>query len=208
MNFPDDDVADVELEERGALPLHPSFCMAVRADVWRLYGRFSWLLALKAFLTKPFFRPLFTHRLYHGLALWPAILRRPFQNTVRLFHRGMTARRCMQLPIECFIGPGLLMHHAYGFIVNGGAVIGSNVTVLHQVTLGGSHRGIPSVGSFCTLTAGTLVIGPVRLGYGCTIGAGAVVVKDVAPLAVVVGNPAEVIRVDGAPRTVLPAPLA
>lgn len=113
----------------------------------------------------------------------------------------------MQLPIECVIGPGLLMCHAYGFIVNGGAVIGSNVTVLHQVTIGGAPKGAPSIGSFCTLTAGALVIGRIQLGDGCTVGAGAVVVKDVSPMAVVAGNPATVVGIDRAPRTRHAAPL-
>lgn len=186
----------------------PPFCVAVRADVWRLYGRFSWALAARAWFTKPFFRPLFTHRLYHGLAAWPGIFGAPLRLLVRLAHRSLTARRCMQLPIECVIGPGLLMKHSYGFIVNGGAMIGSNVTVLHQVTLGGSRKGAPDIGAFATLAAGALVIGPVRLGEGCTVGAGALVVKDVAPLAVVAGNPATVIGTDTAPRTVHPAPMS
>jgi len=44
-----------------------------------------------------------------------------------------------------------------------------------------------------TLTAGAKVLGPVRLGRGCTIGANAVVLGDVPPGALAVGVPARIV---------------
>jgi serine O-acetyltransferase len=80
------------------------------------------------------------------------------------------------------------------------------VTFLHQVTLGSSRRGVPRTDDDVTVAAGAIVIGAVVLGRGCTVGAGAVVLKSVEPLAVVAGNPATVVGRDAAPRTQNPAP--
>jgi serine O-acetyltransferase len=188
--------------------LQPQFSEAVRADTWRLYGRSSWPLVLRALIFESFFRPIFTHRLYHASLRAPAILRLILRPLIRWMHKRITARRCMQLPLETIIGSGLWLNHAYGVVVSKDAVIGANVTILHQVTIGSTRKGVPIVGGYCTLAAGSIVIGNVELGTGCTIGAGAVVVKSVPSLAVVVGNPSRQVSIDSVARTPNAAPLS
>lgn len=195
-----------------AIGEHPldgcGFPSAVRADVWRLYGRYSGWLLLKAVLHQRFFRPGFAYRLFRACMDWPVLARVPVQLALRLLHRRMTARRCMQFPLECAsIGPGLLLIHSYGLLVNGRARIGSNVTLLHHVTIGGARGVAPSLGDNVTVADGGIVIGAVAIGPGATIGAGAVVSEDVPPLAVMTGNPASLARYDTAPRTSNAAPL-
>lgn len=58
-----------------------------------------------------------------------------------------------------------------------------------------------------TLAVGAIVLGPVIIGNGVTIGAATVVLADVPDGAVVVGNPQRIIRVEDVPRTPNPAPL-
>jgi acetyltransferase-like isoleucine patch superfamily enzyme len=50
------------------------------------------------------------------------------------------------------------------------------------------------IGDFVDVGSNAVVIGSITVGDGAIIGAGAVVVKDVPPYAVVVGNPAHIIR--------------
>ncbi len=85
-------------------------------------------------------------------------------------------------------GSGLLLPHPTGVVVHGRAVIGDDVTIFQNVTIGesSSRPGVAVVGDDVLLGAGAALIGPVRIGDGATIGANAVVVDDVAPGAVVV----------------------
>ncbi|HYP23092.1 MAG TPA: serine O-acetyltransferase [Actinomycetota bacterium] len=85
------------------------------------------------------------------------------------------------------IGGGLRLTHTAGLVVGKGAVIGSDVTLLHGVTLGGSSRGFfdpeftdgfPTIGDGSKIAAGAKLLGPITIGKGCFIGANAVVAKD------------------------------
>lgn len=92
---------------------------------------------------------------------------------------------------------GILLDHATGFVAGETAVIESDVSILHEVTLGGTgkDRGDrhPKVESGVLLGAGAKILGNVRIGNGAKIGAGSVVLKDVAPHTSVAGVPAVVI---------------
>lgn len=89
-------------------------------------------------------------------------------------------------------GPGFVLFHSDGVVINGGVRGGSNVFLNHQVTLGdnGRHE-LPSLGNDVYVGAGAKVLGPIQVGSGARIGANAVVVKDVAPGSTVVGIPAK-----------------
>ncbi|CAK0746395.1 hypothetical protein CVIRNUC_001689 [Coccomyxa viridis] len=96
------------------------------------------------------------------------------------------------------IGRGILMDHATGVVVGETAVVGDNVSLLHQVTLGGSGTGKgvrhPHVGHGVLLGAGVSVLGPIEIGPGSKVGAGSVVVTDLPCHCVAVGVPARIIR--------------
>ena len=97
-------------------------------------------------------------------------------------------------------GCGLMFSHYSGVVINSGAVIGENCTILQCVTIGsvyGPKGGVPHIGDNVVLAAGAKVIGKVKIGNNVMIGAGAVVVKDVPDNAVVVGNPARIVSYDG-----------
>lgn len=102
----------------------------------------------------------------------------------------------LEVPTRAEIGPGLTIMHTQG-IVLGAAVIGRNVTIFQQVTLGAREadfgydlRQRPVVGDNVTITAGAKVLGPVNIGAGALIAANAVVVKDVPADHVAMGVPA------------------
>ena len=81
-----------------------------------------------------------------------------------------------------------------GIVYSRHAVIGIRVKVYHNVSIISGPSGAPVIGDFVNLYAGCYIVGGVRVGKGATVGAGAVVVNDVPDYAVVVGNPARVIR--------------
>ena len=101
------------------------------------------------------------------------------------------------IPCRTEIGPGcLLAHGGVGVVIHPEARIGRNVLIHHQVTIGGTGKGrhAPVLGDDIYIGAGAKILGPVRIGDSCVIGANAVVVKSVPPRCVVAGVPARVIR--------------
>jgi serine O-acetyltransferase len=91
-------------------------------------------------------------------------------------------------------GPGFVLVHSTGVVINGKVQGGANVFVEHQVTIGAASRLSPNIGSNVFIGAGAKIIGPVAVGDGARIGANAVVVHDVPAYSTVVGIPAKVVR--------------
>jgi len=100
------------------------------------------------------------------------------------------------------IGERFFIDH--GFTVIGEtAEIGDDVTIYQSVTLGGTNpsTGVggkrhPTLKSRVVIGSGAQVLGPVEVGEGAKIGANAVVTRDVAPGATMVGIPARAVPVD------------
>jgi serine O-acetyltransferase len=92
-------------------------------------------------------------------------------------------------------GPGFVLFHANGVVINGKVRAGDNVHVQHQVTIGDDLQGrSPTLGNNIHIGAGAKIFGPIAVGDGARIGANAVVVHDVDPDTTVVGIPAKPVR--------------
>jgi len=95
------------------------------------------------------------------------------------------------------IGSGVFIDHGTGLVVGETAVIGDNVSILHEVTLGGTgkERGDrhPKVRNGVMLGAGAKVLGNVEIGCDAKVAAGSVVLHDVPPGATVAGVPARIV---------------
>jgi serine O-acetyltransferase len=91
-------------------------------------------------------------------------------------------------------GPGFVLIHSNGIVINGRVRGGRHVLLEHQVTIGAERRASPILGSDVFIGAGAKVIGGVTVGDGARVGANAVVVHDVPAGATVVGIPARVVR--------------
>ncbi|HEX9308168.1 MAG TPA: serine acetyltransferase [Anaeromyxobacter sp.] len=104
----------------------------------------------------------------------------------------------VEIPHKCRIGPAFHLGHPFT-IVLGPTEVGANCNVTHNVTVGmglsatGRSRGIPIIGSGVWIGPGATLTGPITVGDGATIAAGAVVSRDVPPRALVAGNPARVV---------------
>ena len=104
------------------------------------------------------------------------------------------------------IGRGILMDHATGVVIGETAVVEDNVSMLHEVTLGGTGKETgdrhPKVRKGVLIAAGATILGNIEIGEGAKIGAGSVVLDDVPPHTTAVGVPA---RVVGRPKSEQPA---
>ncbi len=106
----------------------------------------------------------------------------------------------------CVIGRGIMFDHATGIVIGETSVIEDNVSILQQVTLGGTGNDQgdrhPKIRSGVLISTGAKVLGNIEIGEGAKIGAGSVVLSDVAAHTTVVGVPAQVV---GKPRSETPS---
>ena len=102
----------------------------------------------------------------------------------------------ISLPKSAAIGPGLRIWHFGGIFVHSDAVIGANCTLRQGVTIGNRHEGgpVPVIGNNVEFGAYAQVLGGIRIGDDCRIGAMSVVLCDVPDGATVVGAPARIVR--------------
>lgn len=92
------------------------------------------------------------------------------------------------------IGPGFkILHPTLGVLVSGKAVCGRGLVLTGGNWIASRKPTLPgdiSIGDNVTLRANAMVLGPIRVGDGCVVGAGAVAVNDCPLGSVMVGIPA------------------
>lgn len=171
-----------------------SFLATLREDIQAVFDRDPAATSLiEVVLSYPGLHAIWAHRLIH--ALWVRrvpLLPRLLSQMVRLLtgieiHPGAT------------IGRRFFIDHGMGVVIGETTEIGDDVTLYHQVTLGGTgkQRGKrhPTLGDHVVVSAGASVLGAITIGDHVKIGAGAVVLKDVPPYSTVVGVPGRVVAV-------------
>ena len=96
------------------------------------------------------------------------------------------------------IGRRVFIDHGVGVVIGETAIIGNDVVIYQQVTLGGvsTNKGKrhPTIGNNVVVGAGAKVLGNIEIGNDAKIGANSVVVKSVPAGATAVGIPARVLQ--------------
>jgi serine O-acetyltransferase len=176
----------------------------IRADAYRAKGKMMPLGAIMALgAVSRTFRPIFTLR----LCQWSKGRFSLLLLFARLLHRYAQAKAGIDFPSGIRAGPGLLIVHGWGIVVNKDAIIGANVTLFNGVVIGrkdkilacGRQTEYPIIGDDVWIGPHAIVIGGVTIGDGAIIGAGSVVTRDVPPRCVVAGNPAKILRSEALP---------
>ena len=158
-------------------------------DIGCVFGRDPAVRSrIEVFFCYPGFHALLFYHVSHWL----------WQSGFRLLGRFVSHVGRMVTGIEIHpgaqIGRRLFIDHGMGVVIGETSVIGDDVTLYHQVTLGGvtwsTGKRHPTVGDGVVVGAGAQVLGPITVGRDARIGANAVVLKDVPPGATMVGIPA------------------
>lgn len=114
----------------------------------------------------------------------------------RLFSQATRAITGIEIHPGATIGRRLFIDHGMGVVIGETTVIGNDVTLFHNTTLGGrsmTHgKRHPTLGDRVVVGAGAKVLGAVWIGDDVQIGANAVVVKDIPAGSIAVGVPAKV----------------
>jgi serine O-acetyltransferase len=96
------------------------------------------------------------------------------------------------------IGRRVFIDHAIGVVIGETAIVGNDVVIYQQVTLGGvslkKGKRHPTVEDGVTIGAGSKILGDITIGKDAKIGANSVVIKDVPPDSTAVGIPAHVTK--------------
>ncbi len=146
---------------------------------------------LEVLVAYPGVHAVWSHRIAHKM--WrqsPAL--QPLARLISQWARFVTG---IEIHPGAVIGRRFFIDHGMGVVIGETAIVGDDVLMYHQVTLGGRARGRfkrhPTIGDRVLLGAGAKIIGAIHVGDDAKIGANALVVKDVAPKGVVVGIPSE-----------------
>ncbi len=100
---------------------------------------------------------------------------------------------------ETLIGANTIFGYGgISVVIHKRVVIGSNCTIGTNVTIGGKSgsKNVPVIGNDVFIATGAKILGDLKIGNNCVIGANAVVVKDVPDNCVVAGIPAKIIKTD------------
>ena len=100
------------------------------------------------------------------------------------------------IPEYTRLGYGFNVFHGQGLVVSGDTVIGSNVTIRQNTTIGNSRPDskCPVIGNNVDIGANVVIIGDIAIGNNVIIAAGSVVIKDVPDNVMVAGNPSVIKR--------------
>lgn len=154
---------------------------------------------LAAVFLYPSFHVMLAHRIAHPL--WRAGLRF-VPRFIMQFARWFTG---IEIHPAAQIGAGFFADHGMGVVIGETSILGRNVTLYHDVTLGGvmpavdSHaqktiKRHPTIKDDVIIGAGAQILGPVTVGKCARIGGNSVVTRDVGEGQTVVGIPAKAIK--------------
>jgi serine O-acetyltransferase len=137
------------------------------------------------------FHAIQTHRLAHWL--WS----RGRQDFAFYLQSRSSAVFQVDIHPNARIGRGIFLDHATGLVVGETAVIEDDVSMLHDVTVGGTGKEggdrHPKIRRGVLIGAGAKILGNIEVGHCARIAAGSVVVKSVPNNVTVAGVPAKVV---------------
>ena len=140
----------------------------------------------------PGLQALISHRIAHKLAYWGI----PFiPRLISYWTRIFTG---IEIHPKAQIGNRFFIDHGEGVVIGETTIIGDDVLIYQQVTLGGTGnehgKRHPTIGNNVIIGAGAKILGNIKIGDNTRVGAGSVVVDDVPEYSTVVGVPGRVVH--------------
>jgi serine O-acetyltransferase len=166
----------------------PSLRVAAQADLIEVRKRDP---ACKNYLAPLLFFSGFLALQAHRIAHW--LWRQDREDIAVLLQSRISEIFGIDIHPAAHIGPGVMIDHGIGVVICDNAVVEGGVALLHEVSIG-SAAGIPplyrtKICSGSLIGAGACILGDIEVGICSRVGAGSVVLSDVAPSSTVVGVP-------------------
>ncbi len=167
----------------------------LREDIQTVFAKDPAARSVLEVLTYPGLHALWLHRVAHWL--W----RHNAKLTARILSQINRKLTLIEIHPGATIGRRFFIDHGEGVVIGETAIIGDDVLLYHQVTLGGTSldriKRHPTLGNGVLVGMGAKILGNITVGDHCRIGANAVVNKDIPPNCTVVGIPGRIVRRDG-----------
>ena len=168
----------------------------IKSDRYRITGKIE--SSFKIFLR--LFKP-FSNTLLFWLRL--AAYKKGFAYIFCRFMYERAARKAqIQINPSTKIGYGFYIGHNICMVINDGTIIGNNVNVSQFLNIGTNHNTPAIIGNNVYIGPQVSIVENVRIANNSTIGAGAVVTKDIPENATVAGIPAKIINYNNPGRYV------
>ena len=140
----------------------------------------------------PGLQALISHRIAHKLVYWGV----PFiPRFISYLTRIITG---IEIHPKAQIGNRFFIDHGEGVVIGETTIIGDDVLIYQQVTLGGTGnehgKRHPTIGKNVIIGAGAKILGNITIGDNTRVGAGSVVVENVPEHCTVVGVPGRVVQ--------------
>lgn len=170
----------------------PEIGRALRADIVAVYERDpACARYIEPVLYFKGYQALAVHRLSHHL----------WKRGRKDFAFYLQSRASSQLGLDIHpaarLGKGIMLDHATGIVIGETAVVEDEVSILHNVTLGGNGKETgdrhPKVRRGVLIGAGAKILGNIEIGACTRVAAGSVVLSDVPPYKTVAGVPARIV---------------
>lgn len=147
---------------------------------------------LEVLLCYPGLHALIAYRFAHRLYKWHIPL---IPRIISYLTRIITG---IEIHPGARIGRRFFIDHGEGVVIGETTVIGDDVLIYQQVTLGGTGKEHgkrhPTLENEVIVGAGAKVLGNIKIGKGTRIGAGSVVVDNVPEHSTVIGVPGRVVQ--------------
>ena len=183
-----------------AIPTAESYsdCMTlIKSDMFRVTGKVLPTYKIVLQNLKPYsFSLLFWLRLaaYKGGV---------FRHFCHFMYTRASRRQQVQIPLSVKIGYGLYLGHHICMVVNPGTIIGNNVNLSQFLNIGTNHDTPAIIGDNVYIGPHVCIVEDVKIDNGSTIGAGAVVTKDIPENATAAGVPAKVLNYNDPERYII-----
>ena len=147
---------------------------------------------LEVLFCYPGLQALISHRIAHKLAYWGI----PFiPRLISYWTRIFTG---IEIHPKARIGNRFFIDHGEGVVIGETTIIGDDVLIYQQVTLGGTGnehgKRHPTIGNNVIIGAGAKILGNITIGDNTRVGAGSVVVDNVPEHCTVVGIPGRIVQ--------------
>lgn len=134
------------------------------------------------------------HCFAYGFWLRMASRSNPFYYIAKWMHFRLSRKYGIQISPKMKLGYGFYIGHGVDIIVNPRTTIGNNCNISQCVTIGTNHNTPAVIGDNVYMGPNVCIVEDVHIGNNVTIGAGAVVVKDIPDNATVAGVPARILN--------------
>lgn len=158
----------------------------IKSDLFRNCGELSWKKFFIFLIFSRSFKITFWLRMTSNASIRG---NRILKGIFKLKYRRICRHYNIDIPYQTKIGKGLLIHHGFGIVINKRAILGNNVTLSHEVTIGDEKGHSPVVNDKVIISPGAKIFGKVIIGKNSVIGANAVVINNVPENSVSVGVP-------------------